>query len=165
MSYKEHGEDIEFVIQSEFVSKGKKVPSNGFYDSDMGSDSDYHTDKSHLVLADIFQRHQMGVMIVGGPCSNNSAANDIESDWSPLKTSISGMIISDTVGTDTLAPDKQTDLNSEQMIAKDLAVFKNAGETLKRAWSRIRVGGNPVEVRYTLPEVSVLSRILLSLLM
>lgn len=153
MSYSEHGEDLQFVADKHFTSAGKDVPADWKIDSDMGSDSDYFTDKAIIVLADVFKSNQLGTLILGGPCGQNSSQNEIEAAWSPLKMSIAGLILSDTVGSDTMAPDKQTDLTHEQMVIKDLAVFKNVGGTLQKAWSTLNIRGNPVQVRYTLPEV------------
>lgn len=67
--------------------------------------------------------------------------------------SIAGLILSGTVGVDTLPPDRQTDLDHAEMVSKDLAVFKNAGEVLQNTWSKLEVRGNPVQARYTLPKV------------
>lgn len=153
VSYADHGEDLSYVCRQHFSSAGKEVPADWFIDSDMGSDSDYFTEKALLVLADFMKAEKLGVLGVGGPCANNSASNEIEADWSPLKTAIAGLILSDTVGSDTMAPDKQADLSHDELVAKDLAVFKNAGETLKKAWSSLKVRGNPVNVQYTLPKV------------
>ena len=56
--------------------------------------------------------------------------------------------MSDTVGSDILPPDRQTDLTHEQMVKKDYMVFESAGETLARSWSRMKVGGHPVRPLY-----------------
>jgi hypothetical protein len=141
------------VFYNNYLASGKPIPSDVVIDSDHGSDSNYYTDIALLVNADNFRNNQLGTLAIVGPTGKASAHNEIEADWSPLKTAISGLILSDTVGTDDRAPDQQSDLTHEELVIKDLAVFKNAGETLKRAWTRLTVRGNPVEVRYSLPQV------------
>jgi hypothetical protein len=154
LSYADHGVDLTFVAHAEWTSAGLEIPSDWKIDSDMGSDSNYFIEKALIVLSEVHQENKLGTLLIGGPCGKNSADNYIEGCWSPLKLSIAGLILSDTVGSDSVAPDRQTDLTPEEVALKDLAVFKNAGETVTAAWSKLEVGGNPVRARYTLPTVT-----------
>lgn len=162
VSYSDHKDDLNFVADTFFPDAGLEVAADWKIDSDMGSESNYLTDKALLNLADVFERNLLGTLVVGGHCTNGG--NQIKTFWSPLKTSISGMLLSDTVDSDDLLPDRQTELTHQQMVRKDLKVFKNAGEYLKRSWTRMKVGGHAVQVRYILPQVMFPLFLLISIL-
>lgn len=147
----DHVEDLEFVVAVRF---GGICAANLFIDSDCGADADYHTIKAMHAYGMFFKKHQMGCLIIGGPAPNNSADNDIEAAWAHPKNAISGLMVSDLAGDDMLVPEKQTGLTIEQMAVKETEILSNFGRVLHKAWSKLKFGGNPYNVRYSLPKVA-----------
>lgn len=150
ISYRDHIEDLDWVIDYEF---GGIAPSDCYFDSDNGSEANYHTLKAKKELGDFVRRRQVGVAIVSGPTAEDSAGNDIERLFSLPKKKINSLQIPDLVGNDTVSPMHQPDLTDDQRIVKDQTIFKSCGESLKAAWEDLIVGGEPVSVRYTIPQV------------
>ena len=150
VSYSEHIEDLDWLLDNHFIGK---CPSDIYIDSDSGSDANYHTLKSGIGLSGLFKRRQMGLLVISGPASNDSAGNPIERLFSEPKKAINSLQIPDIVGTDTVPPSSQSDLSRSQRIYKDNMIQKSCGESLKYAWEAIKIGGSPISVRYEIPTV------------
>ena len=74
VSYSDHREDLNYVAQHHWG--GAEVPADWKIDSDMGSESNYYTDKALLGLADVFEENLLGSGY--GVTAGRSDGNTIE---------------------------------------------------------------------------------------
>ena len=146
----DHVADMRYVVQQHYHGK---PPPNLYIETDMGGEACWSTVKSQHTLGKFWMEEKLGVLVAEGPCAGNSSGNPIERWWVWPKKVLNGLSFDDRIGTDTQVPDKQTDLMKEQMITKDLALWKAFGETLMSAWRNLSEGGNPILSRFTLPTV------------
>lgn len=152
MTVLEHVQDLQQAVTK--VCNGT-IPANVFGETDHGAEANFHTEKAHHAYGMFFKENKMGVLIIGGPASNDSRRNPIERAFAEPKKAVNGLVVSETVGLDTLPPDQQSDLTIEETRAKETELFTIFGETLVNAWAPLKYGGNNYSVRYSLPEVRV----------
>jgi hypothetical protein len=147
----DHVADMRYVARHHYNGE---TPPNLYVETDMGGEACWSTTKSQHTFGKFWKEEKMGVLLIEGPCAGNSSGSPIERCWAGPKKVLNGLSFDDRIGTDTQAPDKQTDLTKDQMIAKDLALWKAFGETIVNAWRNLFDGGNPIHSRFTLPTVS-----------
>jgi hypothetical protein len=149
-TYSQHVDDLNYVVESIL---GGACAADWFLESDSGSDSNYHTLRAQLYLSDFFRQRQMGVLALGGSCPGNSPSNRIERLISEPKKAINTLQIPDVVGNDTVSPAHQSDLTQAHRIIKETQIYDITGKSLKCIWEKLKVGGEPIKVRYILPTV------------
>ena len=149
-TFSQHIDDLEFVIDARLDGK---LPADVYLDSDSGSDSNYHTLRAQVYLAEFFKKKLLGTVVESGPASGDSPTNPVERLLAEPKKAINTLQIPDVVGEDTVSPAQQSDLTQTQRIIKESSIYESTGASLKQAWEKLDVYGDPILVRYLVPTV------------